>query len=126
MKQLQEPVIYLEESDFDSNLRVPAFQGLTILMVQGNYCGYCTQMKPIFQELAERMTGNGLTFATIQVDSEYPSEHIFRNPNFVNAFLRTNLPGVPYIVKMYNGVVVDDSVFKGNRDAKSLHDWIVS
>lgn len=117
MKYLQEPVIYLEETDFDSDLSVPILQGLTILMIQGEYCGYCTQMKPIFQEVAQGMTGKGVTFATIQVDSTYPKEQIFKNPKFVNTFLGTNLPGVPFFVKMYNGRVIPGSDFQGNRNA---------
>jgi len=123
--QLQEPVIYLEQSDFDQNLSVPALQGLSVLMIQGDFCGYCTQMKPIFQEVANNLHGK-VNFVTIQVDSKYPNEKIFQNEKFVNAFVGTNLPGVPFIVKMIDGRVVPNSNYQGNKDPRSLYEWIVT
>lgn len=126
MKQLNDPVIYLEEDDFNTNLQIPALQGLSILMVQGDYCGYCTQMKPMFQELANNLGRQGINFVTIQVDSQYPSEQIFKSPEFVNGFLQTSLPGVPYMVKLYDGQVLPNSQFEGDRNIKSIHEWILS
>lgn len=127
-------VYYLEESDFingphgivlssNYNTQPPLFANTVIIMVQGNYCGYCTQLKPTFQQLAEDLSQNGLDFATIQIDSKYPSEKIFQT-DALASFLKGPLQGVPLIVKVQRGEVIDK--FTGERNYNSLRNWILS
>jgi thiol-disulfide isomerase/thioredoxin len=126
-------VYYLEQTDFSPNgallarglnreTGIPYFAGLTIVMFQGNYCGYCTQMKPIFQQVANQLSGH-YDFATVQIDSKQPSEQIFQNPQMIEKIIGQSLPGVPFIVKFLNGRRVGKE-FSGNRTEKDLFDWI--
>lgn len=77
MKYLYKPVAYLQASDFDSqgnliNPEIPKNVPV-VVMVQGNFCGYCTQAKPAFQQFAEQ--NNGRVFcATIQGDGQEEGE----------------------------------------------------
>ncbi len=135
MKQFNSPnVYYLENSEFDSNYRLvsdltnettglPFFSGLTIVMVQGNYCGYCTQMKPYFQALADELSGFGIEFATIQVDGNEPGEQIFKG-DALTYILGQPLQGVPTVVKFYQGYPVD--VFAGDHSYEGLKHWILN
>jgi thiol-disulfide isomerase/thioredoxin len=91
-------VIYLEQSEFDSNLNLsspllnrysgqPLLSGLTIVMIQGNYCGYCTKMKPMYQQVADELVSSGIDFATIQIDGTQRGEEIFGNSEFLSPLL---------------------------------------
>jgi len=64
-------VPYLELSDFNSDISLKNYIGKgkpVVIMVQGNYCGFCTQAKPAFLDFAK--SNDNIVGATIQVDSE--------------------------------------------------------
>jgi thiol-disulfide isomerase/thioredoxin len=135
MQQFNSPnVYYLENSDFDSNYRLvsnvfnpytghPFFSGLTIIMVQGNYCHYCTELKPKFQQVADNLSQQGIDFATIQIDSEQAGEQIFKT-DALTYIIGKPLEGVPIVLKFYQGRVVD--MYTGDHDANALAQWIMS
>jgi hypothetical protein len=134
MKYFSNPnVIYLENSEFSGNkltssatnrTGAPLFGGLTILMVQGLYCGYCTQSKGMFQHLADDLTPRGIDFATIQIDGTRPGERVFKDPAVLATILGRPMEGVPLFAKFVKGRVVD--IYSGPRDYKSLRAWIES
>lgn len=96
--------------------------GTVILMIQGNFCGFCTKFKPIFQTLANQMSSPGkLDFATLQTDGNEPGEKEF-SPQLIQAIIGQPLQGVPTLVKFYQGKVVQ--VYSGKMDAKSVSRWI--
>lgn len=127
-------VYYLENTEFDSNYRLgsnlinritgaPFFSGITIVMVQGVYCGYCTQFKPVFQQVADELTPQGIEFATIQVDGEQVGEQIFKG-DALTQILKQPLQGVPMIVKFYQGQPIDQ--YQGERTYDGLKQWALS
>ena len=71
-------VIFLEMKDFEGNVLTingKPFPGTVLIMVQGSFCGYCTQAKPDFIKLAKRfgssyLSNNSIVFATIKIDGE--------------------------------------------------------
>lgn len=76
MKYLSKPIAYLEDSDFDEegNLVNPEITDETVvIMVQANYCGFCTLAKPAFQEFADKMNGK-VFVCTIQGDGDEKGE----------------------------------------------------
>jgi thioredoxin-like negative regulator of GroEL len=119
---------YLETSDFDSSYRLqpntspttgrPVFAGMTIVMLQGNFCGYCTQFKPAFTKVAHQIPG--VDFATIQTDSSLPGEQF--SPTLLKNILKTEMKGVPMVVKFIQGSPVD--VYTGPRTDAGLRVWI--
>ena len=76
MKYLDAPVAYLQDHDFDAqgNLIADIPRDIpTVVMLQAEFCGYCTQAKPAFQEFCN--THNGEVFcATVQSDGSEPGE----------------------------------------------------
>lgn len=71
---LRRPVGYLEASDFDEagNLINPTLMNKPVLiMVQAEFCGYCTKAKPGFQQLADEGI---IQCMTIQPDGDRQSE----------------------------------------------------
>lgn len=77
MKHLTKPVAYLESSDFDKegnlvNSEIPSDVPV-VIMVQANYCGFCTQAKPEFQAFADKMNGK-VFVCTIQGDGDQQGE----------------------------------------------------
>lgn len=135
MTQFNSPnVYYLENTEFDSNYNLrsnlinkytgaPFFSGITIVMVQGDYCGYCTQFKPHFQQVADELTPQGIDFATIQIDGKLPGEQIFTGDGLTN-ILKQPLQGVPLVVKFYQGRPVDQ--FMGEHTYGALKQWVLS
>jgi thiol-disulfide isomerase/thioredoxin len=129
-------VYYLEDGDFDANYnlntpvidprtKLPFFAGTTIVLVQGNFCGFCTKFKPAFQQVADDLTHAGypIEFATIQIDSENPSEQSFKNQQVMESILRHPMKGVPTVVKFNEGQLVD--VFSGNNTYDDLKHWSI-
>ena len=128
-------VYYLEDTEFDSNYALtsalpnphtgaPLFSGLTIVMIQGSYCGYCTQFKPAFQQVADELSPQGgADFATIKVDGSEQGEQIYKG-DAVDQILGQPLSGVPMVVKFYQGRPVD--IFKGSREYSELKQWVMA
>jgi len=63
------PISYLEIDDISNGkLNSNVTNGKkTIIMVQGNFCGYCTKAKPAFAEVCNKTKGK-ITCSTIQTD----------------------------------------------------------
>lgn len=108
MEKILVDIPYLEEADVnaDGTLKPHITNGKpVVLMLQGDFCGYCTQAKPEFQRLRQR--ARDFSCATIQIDGP-PSD---RKANAVvskvvqtqgvPAFLGFNRQG--RFASMYNG-----------------------
>jgi len=118
-------VFYLEPSDFVNNRLTsrminpmtgkPYFDGITVIMIQGVYCGYCTKFKPHFQAVANSMCKQGFEFATIQTDGK-------DGPIDLESILGEPIMGVPLVVKFFNGIPI--AKYTGPHDAESLSHWI--
>jgi thiol-disulfide isomerase/thioredoxin len=77
MKYLNDPVVYLQESDFDENgnlinPNIPKDKPV-VIMIQAVFCGYCTEAKPAFQKYADNNKGK-IFCATIQGDGKEKGE----------------------------------------------------
>ena len=100
-------VIHLQVDDFIDGILTynkKPVKGVWIVMVQGDYCGYCTKVKPIFAEMSKRMASNsaqrGPMFATIQIDGGDDERALSsRLPKIIN----THLAGVPAFLKFEDG-----------------------
>ncbi len=121
-------IFYLEPKDFDDQFNLiirpdipsrtgtPLFGNVTIIMIQGNFCGYCTRTKPTFQRIADELMA--ADFATIKIDGE--DKEFFRT--HIDHIVKGQLKGVPTFVKLYQGKVVD--IYVGDTSHASLVDWI--
>jgi thiol-disulfide isomerase/thioredoxin len=99
------------------------FSGECILLVQGNFCGYCNDFKPHFQEVADIMASKSpIEFCTIQIDSKYRKEQIFQDSDVVNSLVGKQIPGVPAIFRFKKGLSVQE--FKGERTKEGLIKWL--
>ena len=121
MKYLNKPVAYLQKSDFNEsgelvNPNIPKNIPV-IVMVQAEFCGYCTQAKPAFQQFAEKNQGKVFS-ATIQGDGDMPGE---KELGSMLNVIDPTFQGYPAYIKFVNGKRVDKDI-KG-RDVKSLNDF---
>jgi thiol-disulfide isomerase/thioredoxin len=67
------PVIYLEPKDFKDNLNLKSFKNkICVVMVQANYCGYCTSAKSDFQQFAK--SNKNVVCLTMQCDEKNNGE----------------------------------------------------
>jgi len=74
-KFLNYPVGYLQKTDFDTNgnlinPKLPKDKNI-LIMIQANFCGYCTKSKPDFQNLANE---GDVVCMTIQADGTEKGE----------------------------------------------------
>src|SRR3989344_3642468 len=82
---------YLEEQDVGENGSLSPEVGKgkpVILMIQGNYCGYCTQAKPEFQKFATEC--KNAVACTIQIDDAGTGKNAMKKLASVN-----NSLGIP-------------------------------
>lgn len=121
MKQLHTPVIYLETKDIAQN-RIRGHQGHGVLLVQGDFCGYCTKLKPHYQHLAQEFFPRH--FFTIQVDSSSHGEQGFSNGELVTQFVHEPVQGIPYLRKVRNGKAVGEAYHGDPTDLSQLRAWI--
>ena len=124
MKYLNKPVAYLQDFDFDKNGKlinknIPTDKPV-IIMIQGNFCGYCTQAKPAFQKLAEKHIGQ-IFCATIQGDGNEKGESdLAKRLNSVLPGFR----GFPEYVMYKNGKRVKKH--EGGRTMEALESFVLN
>jgi thiol-disulfide isomerase/thioredoxin len=126
-------VIYLEDTDFKNGDLYSEYQNHNgkgifddnvIVMVQGNYCHYCSDLKPIYQEIANNNTSSSVLFCTICIDSKQPSERAFADSKFLKKIIKKDLQGVPLLIKFKNGRATQE--FTGRRDRATIEKWVYS
>jgi len=109
-------VPYLEISDFNSDgtLRDLVGKGkCVVVMVQANYCGYCTVAKPEYEKVAK--STNKVIFATVCIDGNPEEKQVSK---FIKEWDKSH-KGVPsYFGFDKHGKFKE--VHKGGRDSKSL------
>jgi thiol-disulfide isomerase/thioredoxin len=106
---------HLEDEDFDNSGKLK-IQGLVIVMIQGDFCGYCTQMKPAFQAFADKNKGK-LTAATIKTDGNKSEKALAGKMSKSIEGYR----GVPTIIGYKNGLF--SGMHTGGRDIDSLQQF---
>lgn len=115
MSKTLQNVIYLEGHDIDDNGNILSHVNSNkpiILMLQGNFCGYCTQAKPAFQQLSQQVPS--VLVATVQIDGSQKDKEASAKLSKVN-----KNPGVPaYLGFDKNGRFVKSHT--GGRDMESL------
>jgi thiol-disulfide isomerase/thioredoxin len=124
MMYLQKPIGYLVNSDFDEdgnliNKKIP--NNIPILiMIQANFCGYCSHAKPAFQEFANKNEGK-VFCATIQGDGkEVGEKELMKKIKKIDPSFR----GYPSYVVYKNNKLI--KVHNGGRDEKDLEKLISS
>lgn len=124
MIYLQKPVGYLINSDFDEdgnliNKKIP--NNIPVLiMIQANFCGYCSQAKPAFQEFANKNEGK-VFCATIQGDGKEVGEKELANKI---KKIDPSFRGYPSYIVYRNSKFI--KVHNGGRDQKDLDNLISS
>jgi thiol-disulfide isomerase/thioredoxin len=110
-------VIYLEGSDIndDGSLKSSVHNNKpVIVMVQGNFCHFCTDAKPDFQRLAQ--TNSNVRCCTVQIDGEENDKQA------ASKFQKYGGRGVPsYFVFDKNGKFVQQ--YNQGRDFESLNSF---
>jgi len=109
-------VAYLENEDFDheGNLVVNTGGRPTCIMLQGTFCGYCTQMKPEYHKFAKAL-GDKVFMATILIDGNQNEKQLNER---LSSFI-PNYEGVP-IVLGYNKDGKYVKTHDGDRTAKAI------
>lgn len=109
-KYLTKPIAYLQVTDFDDqgNLNIPNLPAdmPVVVMVQGNFCGFCSQAKPAFQEFAENNRGKVLV-ASIQGDGTEAGVPELQKK--LNQFY-PDFKGYPHYVLYENGKIVPKQI----------------
>lgn len=88
-------VAYLEDEDFDSegNLLIDTNGKPVCIMLQGSFCGYCTQMKPEYHKFAKAL-GDRVFMATIHIDGNDSERKLNKR---LSSFV-PNYEGVPIVL----------------------------
>lgn len=117
---LEHPVGYLEPKDFTSKLNLKNFNNKTcIIMVQANYCGYCTSAKQDFQQFAiEKKNDKKIECLTIQCDEESNGEQMLK----IVKKLKPEFQGFPDYLLFKNNNLIKKEI--NGRDITSLEKFI--
>ena len=124
MSYLVKPIAYLTDSDFDSdgNLINPQISKnkISMIMIEGNFCHFCTAAKPAYQKFAEANVGKINCFA-IQVDGDQPGEpELNKRIKIIDPTYR----GVPDYIAYYDGKFLKKH--NGGRTQQDLQSFVDS
>jgi len=111
-------IIFLESDDFVNNTLTynnKPVKGKWFVMVQGSFCGYCTQAKPDFCAAADTLNDK-VVFATVQIDGNNQEKKL---KEMLPSITKANLSGVPAYLLFENGK------FKALHDGGRKHNDIV-
>ncbi len=117
-------VAYLEYDDFteDGILKIKGKNGVNLpvmLLLQGDYCGYCTQFKPEFLKVVNALK-NKVFPVTIQMDGKESELSLGKKASkFIPKF-----KGVPMVVFFVDGKYY--STYEGDRRADALIKYVNS
>ena len=125
MNKYLSKITYLQVSDFDKNGNIINTQLLEsklpiILLMQANYCHYCTLMKPAFQEVSSK-NNKKVIYATIQSDGNQPGE---KELSTILRKIDKSFGGFPHICAFVNGKNV--KTYNGDRSVNSLENFAQS
>ena len=121
-------VIFLENDDFSPNgtlmYKGKPLMNKTIVMVQGDFCGFCNELKPLYAKLSKThrsdTLGHGVVLATIKIDgSESEKKLKSRLPSIVNG---AQLSGVPAFLLFDKGKFI--AIYSGDRSETSLKQFL--
>ena len=122
IKFLTYPVGYLNREDIDNrgniiNKKLLKYKTI-VLMLQANFCHYCSLAKPDFQEFASRHSDDVLCL-TIQADSD-----VFDQRNTIKTLIKIipQFEGYPHYVLFKNGVMTGKNI--GGRSVKDLEMFV--
>ena len=112
-------IVHLDINDFDKTTKALTYKGKDVkgrwfCMVQGNFCGYCTQAKPEFLK-AKQMIGKDVMFCTVQIDGTDGEQKLGKQ---MKSITKMSLNGVPAFILFVDGKA--QKLYDGNRDANSL------
>lgn len=110
-----ENIVYLENEDFDTNGKLKhKFNKPVVVMIQGNFCGYCKQMKPAFDEFSKKMKDRVIA-ATIQIDGNDSEKALAKRLDNILGF---KMQGVPTVCAISQDGKVRE--YKGDRSEATL------
>jgi thiol-disulfide isomerase/thioredoxin len=114
-----ESVKYLEDEDFtsDGKLKIDPKKPV-IIMIMGNFCGWCKKAQPEFQKFAD--SAGHVYPACILIDGNASEKKL---GNRIKSFI-PNYQGVPMFVCFKNGKFVKEHT--GERTAKALIEFSMS
>jgi len=110
-------IVFLEREDFTDDGTFKHNQGLKpmLVMVMGNFCGFCKKAAPMYKKLSEE--NPNIICATVVIDGK-PSE---KELSSLISSKITPVPGVPTFLLFKNGKYV--ATHSGERTADSLKDF---
>ena len=117
---MNKPIAYLENDDFNSQGQLLINTNLpVVILIQASWCSYCTKVKPIFQEFADKTQGK-IFCATIQIDGDRKSEQLlgYRIPK-----LFPDIEGIPTYILYINGQNISKKI-SSNIEIKALFDFV--
>jgi thiol-disulfide isomerase/thioredoxin len=115
MQYLTKPVVYFEDSDFDSKGNFSQPNKPVFILLQSLKCYHCTNAKPAFQEFAER--NPNILCGTIQIDSPQMTPEFLQK---IDSSIYPNLVGFPSYIAYHNG---KKTVYNGDRSVKSMEQF---
>lgn len=122
-------IIYLESSDFKDNQLIynkkPVDTGMFFIMIQGDYCGYCSKAKPAFIAAANSIgtldLKKGVIFATIHSDSKHETE-VALGRTFTK-ISGINIKGIPAFI-LYNAATKKFTEYPGQRTTQGFLEFL--
>ena len=121
MKYFNDNIFYLQRKDFDNNGKLINNridnEKLIMIMIQANFCGYCTMAKPDYKKFAD--ANKDIVCMTIQADGDEEGE---KELSKILKNIDSSFRGFPHYVVYRGGNRI--GTYEGDRSLKSLNEYI--
>lgn len=112
-------IIKLNANNFEGNRLISPYNSpdkVVFILFKTEWCGYCTQFKPVYEQLAKFYNGK-IIFTTVDADE---NQELRSN---INSFLYGyKILGFPTIVMYINGFFLKK--YSGDRSLESMKEYI--
>jgi thiol-disulfide isomerase/thioredoxin len=116
-------VLLLSNDHFDSQNNL-VYKNKCLVLVYGDYCGFCTEFKPAFKEASRLMRQNGWNVYSLAIKLDAEGDDAYSKLASKVGSIFPDFKGVPHVALFEGGKVVD--TFRGDRTTEGLLRFVVA
>jgi len=126
MNSEMKPMIFLQKTDFTTDMRRSMTSLPMVVLFKSNMCSHCVKIGPEYEAFFKEMNNSEipLIVSAVNTGTDFKGvdlEEFFENHSIMNnqgEMVQVNYPGIPFIVFFYKGKIRDVHHDDGDKRTK--------